>query len=48
MVHHKDLYHLAKPVIDEQEWQLIGQVLQDSFNNHTKVNLSVFDSYSTW
>ncbi|WP_397386306.1 YolD-like family protein [Paenibacillus sp. VCA1] len=27
---HKDLR--PKPVIDEQEWQQIGQALQDSFN----------------
>lgn len=37
----------TKPVIDEQEWQLIGQALQDSFNDHVKVTLTVFDPFNT-
>lgn len=47
LVHQKELNRITKPVIDEQEWQLIGQVLQDSFNNHVKINLSVFDPFNT-
>ncbi|MBB3125434.1 hypothetical protein FHS19_000088 [Paenibacillus rhizosphaerae] len=38
---------MSKPVIDEQEWQLMGLILQDSFNNHVKVNLSIFDPFHT-
>lgn len=37
----------TKPAIDEQQWQLIGQVLQDSFNEHIKVTLTVFDPFHT-
>lgn len=47
LAHQKELNRITKPVIDEQEWQLIGQVLQDSFNNHVKVNLSIFDPFNT-
>lgn len=34
-----------RPVIDEQEWQQIGQVLQDSFNQHVRVTLELYDPY---
>lgn len=47
LIHQKELNRMAKPVIDEQEWQLIGQALQDSFNDHVKVTLTVFDPFNT-
>ena len=47
LAHQKELNRIMKPVIDEQEWQLIGQMLQDSFNNHVKVTLSIFDPLNT-
>lgn len=47
LVHQKELNRMAKPVIDQQEWQLIGQVLQNSFNDHIKVTLTVFDPFDT-
>lgn len=34
-----------RPVIDEQEWQQIGQVLQDSLDRHILVTLELYDSY---
>lgn len=34
-----------KPIIDEQEWQLIGQVLQESFLQHVRVRIKLFDPY---
>lgn len=40
---HKD--PRPKPVIDEQEWQQIGQALQDSFNRHVPVTLELYDPY---
>ncbi|WP_160044722.1 YolD-like family protein [Paenibacillus sp. USDA918EY] len=40
---HKD--PRPKPVIDEQEWQQIGQVLQDSFNQHVRVTLDLYHPY---
>ncbi|WP_339321701.1 YolD-like family protein [Paenibacillus sp. FSL W8-0194] len=46
LVKQKELNRMAKLVIDEQEWQLIGQVLQDSFNGHIKVTLTLFDPFN--
>lgn len=46
LIHQKELNRMAKPVIDEQEWQLIGQLLQDSFNRHVKVTLTLFDPFN--
>ncbi|MGN7359998.1 YolD-like family protein [Paenibacillus sp. SAF-054] len=34
-----------KPVIDEQEWQMIGQALQESFEEHARVDIELFDPY---
>lgn len=50
---HREAYNLymiqkdprPKPVIDEQEWQQIGQALQDSFNQHVPVTLQLYDPY---
>lgn len=38
---HKDEH--SKPIIDEQEWQQIGQVLQESFHDHKRVTLKLYD-----
>lgn len=35
----------TKPVIDEQEWQMISQALQESFKEHAHVTLSLYDPY---
>jgi len=40
---HKD--PRLKPIIDEQEWQLIGQMLQDSLKEHLRVTLELYDPY---
>ena len=34
-----------KPIIDEQEWQLIGQTLQDSLKEHLRVTIELYDPY---
>ncbi|WP_145142369.1 YolD-like family protein [Paenibacillus sp. Y412MC10] len=47
LAHQMGVKSESKPVIDEQEWQLIGQALQDSFNDHVKVTLTVFDPFNT-
>lgn len=40
---HKD--KRSKPMIDEQEWQQIGEVLMESLKEHTKVTLTLYDPY---
>ncbi|WP_136604687.1 YolD-like family protein [Paenibacillus dokdonensis] len=40
---HKD--PIIKPVIDEQEWQQIGEALSESFNEHARITIKVFDPY---
>jgi len=45
--HQHELNRRVKPVIDEQEWQLIGGVLSDSFNRHLRVTLELFDPFET-
>lgn len=34
-----------RPMIDDQEWQQIGQILQESFNEHKRVTLYLYDPY---
>ncbi|MDR0271012.1 YolD-like family protein [Paenibacillus sp.] len=34
-----------KPVIDNQEWQLIGQALLESLQQHAKVTITLYDPY---
>lgn len=34
-----------KPVIDEQEWQMIAQTLQESFEEHARVDITLYDPY---
>ncbi|KAF9142794.1 hypothetical protein BGX30_002162 [Mortierella sp. GBA39] len=45
--HQHELNRNNKPVIDEQEWQLIGEVLSASFNQHVRVTLELFDPFET-
>lgn len=45
--HQHELNRQVKPVIDEQEWQLIGEVLSASFNQHVRVTLELFDPFET-
>lgn len=45
LLHQYELNRREKPIIDEQEWQLIGQALQDSFNEHKRVTLKLYDPY---
>lgn len=47
LAHLMGLKSETKPVINDHEWRLIGQVLQDSFNSHIKVTLTVFDPFNT-
>lgn len=36
---------MPRPVIDEQEWQLIAQALQESFEEHARVDIKLYDPY---
>ncbi|GIO33141.1 hypothetical protein J2TS6_42820 [Paenibacillus albilobatus] len=40
---HKD--PRPRPIIDEQEWQLIGQTLQESLKEHFRVTIELYDPY---
>lgn len=40
---HKD--PRPKPVIDEQEWEQIGQILQDSLSQHIRITIELYDPY---
>ncbi|MEN1985863.1 YolD-like family protein [Paenibacillus hubeiensis] len=43
--HMHELNRKEKPVLDEQEWQLIGQVLMESYQERVSVTLTVFDPF---
>lgn len=45
--HQFEIAKQDKPIIDEQEWQLIGQVLYESFEKDLMVNITVFDPFKT-
>lgn len=45
LVHMHELNRREKPVLDEQEWQLIGQVLMESYQERVSVTLTVFDPF---
>lgn len=45
--HQHEMNSRTKPVIDEQEWQLIGDVLSASFKQHVRVSLELFDPFET-
>ncbi|MFU1797659.1 YolD-like family protein [Paenibacillus azoreducens] len=34
-----------KPILDEQEWQQIGDVLMESLKEHAEVTLTLYDPY---
>lgn len=36
-----------KPIIDEQEWQMIGAALSESLRGHVKVTLTLYDPHES-
>ncbi|MEC0241957.1 YolD-like family protein [Paenibacillus dokdonensis] len=34
-----------RPVIDEQEWQQIGEALRESFEEHARVDIQLYDPH---
>lgn len=45
LAHQFELNRRTKPIIDEQEWQEIGDVLMMSFKEHVRVNIEIFDPF---
>jgi hypothetical protein len=45
VAHMQELNRREKPILDEQEWQLIGQALMESYQERVSVTLTIFDPF---
>lgn len=46
IIHHRQEYgRRSRPVIDEQEWELIGSRLQESMQEQTLITLEMYDPF---
>ncbi|CAM3234681.1 YolD-like family protein [Paenibacillus taichungensis] len=45
LAHMHEINRKEKPILDEQEWQLIGLTLMESYQERVAITLTVFDPF---